>query len=69
MHGLTDYLTECCWEDIIIAWYVLVDDAYEALQSFYGAWRHRGPDPGFVDSEVITVGLICDVFFGGKEKK
>jgi hypothetical protein len=69
MNGLTNYITEQSWEDTITRWYVLVDDAYQR----YIAWRGRrlrssGPEPRFSDSEVITVGLIIEVFFHGHEE-
>lgn len=69
MTGLTDFITEAKWEDVFIHWFVLVDDAYKALENYYGRWRHRGPEPLFSDSEVITVGLIIDTWFGGDEAK
>jgi len=47
--------------------YVYVDDAYQALERRYGAWRRTGPEPIFSDSEVITIALICDTFFHGDE--
>ena len=68
MTGLTDYLSACLWEDIIIAWDVLVDDASQALERHYGKWRKRGSAPEFGDSEVITIGLSCDTFFDGSEE-
>jgi hypothetical protein len=67
MTGRTDYITEAVWTDIIMVWYCLVDDAYKALEQQYGAWRQRGPAPVFTDSEVITVALVIDTFFGGHE--
>ena len=51
MTGLTDYLTECRWEDIFITWYVLVDDAYQAICRQTGRLRQRGPEPDFSDSD------------------
>ena len=67
MAGLTDCITECCWEDVWIHWFCLVDDAYPALEQHYGSWRTRGPAPSFHDSEVIMVALICDTWFHGHE--
>lgn len=67
MAGRTDYITEACWEDVWTIWYSLVDDAYIALEKHYGAWRRTGPQPCFSDSEVITVSLIIDTWFGGHE--
>jgi len=68
MNGLTDYITSGRWEDIFTIWYVTVDDAYQALERRYGAWRRAGPEPTFSDSEVITIALICDTFFHGHEE-
>lgn len=67
MHGLTDYITECAWEDIFTVWFVLVDDSFQAL---YGQARVRfsGPAPRLSDSEVITLSLICDTYFHGHEE-
>ncbi len=67
MTGLTDFITEANWEDLLTTWYVLVDDAYPALQAHYGPWRRRGPEPDFSDSEVITVSLLIDTLFHGHE--
>lgn len=67
MTGRTDFITEAAWTDIMLVWYCLVDDAYKGLEQKYGAWRQRGPAPVFTDSEVITVALVIDTFFGGHE--
>lgn len=69
MIGLTDYITECCWEDTFTIWYVLIDDAYQHLITCLGRrLRQRGPEPTFSDSEVITVAMIIETFFGGDEE-
>jgi hypothetical protein len=67
MAGRTDFITDARWEDVWLIWYVLVDDAYQALEQHYGAWRQRGPQPVFSDSEVITVALIIDTWWQGHE--
>lgn len=67
MTGLTDFITEAKWTDILTVWFVLVDDAYQVLQARFGPWRRRGPPPAFSDSEVITVSLMIDTFFHGHE--
>jgi hypothetical protein len=67
MTGRTDFITDACWEDVWLIWYVLVDDAYHMLERHYGAWRRRGPTPVLSDSEVITVALIIDTWFHGHE--
>jgi hypothetical protein len=67
MAGRTDFITDANPEDVWLIWYVLVDDAYQALEAHHGAWRQRGPKPRFSDSEVITVALIIDTWFHGHE--
>lgn len=69
MIGLTDYITESRWEDIFLIWYVLIDDAYQHLLDCLGhRLRQRGPEPTFSDSEVITVSMMIETFFGGNEE-
>lgn len=68
MTGLTDYITECRWEDIFVVWYVLVDDMYQAICRGTSRLRQRGPEPDFSDSDVITVALITETFFHGNEE-
>jgi hypothetical protein len=65
MTGLTDFITEARWADILLIWLVTVDDAYQRLERRYGRWRRSGPVPRFTDSEVITVSLFIDTFFMG----
>ena len=60
MTGLTDFITDAQWEDVLTYWFLLIDDAYQALERRYQRWRRRGPQPRFADSEVITVGLLDD---------
>lgn len=67
MTGMTDFITTARWEDVWTIWFVLVDDAYQALERRYGRWRRTGPAPVFHDSEVITVALIIDTWFHGHE--
>lgn len=69
MNGLTNYITELPWPDIVTTWYVLVDDAYQRLIAKRGRpLRESGPEPDFSDSEVITVSLIIETFFQGNEE-
>ena len=69
MNGLTNYITEWNWHDIITTWYVLVDDMYQVLiESLSEPLRSRGPAPRMSDSEVITVSLIIETFFQGHEE-
>lgn len=67
MRGLTDYITQGNWVDVFTVWYVLVDDVYQLR---YGGQRLRqsGPLPRCSDSAVITLSLICDVYFHGQEE-
>ena len=69
MEGLTDFITQYRWEDIFTIWFIVIDDAHTALQESFGPWRRRGTPPAFSDSEVITVALIADTFFAGREDK
>ncbi len=69
MNGQTNYITEESWTDTITKWYVHVNDAYNRLISKRGKrLRTRGPEPDFSDSEVITVSLIIETFFQGREE-
>lgn len=67
MNGLTDYITDAAWEDMLTVTFVLIDDAYQALEQTHGRWRRRGPRPRFHDSEVITVAVFIDSVFHGHE--
>jgi hypothetical protein len=67
MAGRTDFITTASWTDIFTVWFVVVDEAYQALEAQFGGWRRRGPLPSFSDSEVITVALVIDTFFHGHE--
>ncbi len=68
MLGLTDYITNCSWEDVLTHWFVWVDDMHKGLAAEGLMRRQRGPKPRFSDSEVITLALFCDTFFQGKEE-
>jgi len=67
MAAWTDFITDVAPEIWLTHWYVLVDDAYQALERTHGRWRRRGPAPQFSDSEVITVGLYIDTVYAGHE--
>jgi hypothetical protein len=67
MAAWTDFITDVDPEVWLTYWYVLVDDAYQALEQDYGGWRRRGPAPQFSDSEVITVSLYIDTIYAGHE--
>ncbi len=69
MNGLTNYITERPWVEIVTTWYVLVDDAYRRFIAKRGnPLRTSGTEPRFTDSEVITVSLIIETFFQGHEE-
>lgn len=69
MNGLTNYITEWNWNDIITTWYVWVDDMYQVIvETLAEPLRSRGPEPQMTDSEVITVSLIIETFFQGHEE-
>jgi hypothetical protein len=69
MNGLTNYITEQSWEDSITTWYVLIENAYQRyIAKRGGPLRSRGPAPKLTDSEVITIGMIIEVFFQGHEE-
>jgi hypothetical protein len=69
MKGLTNYITESAWEDIIIFWFVHIDDGYKEHIAQRGApLRKRGPEPRMSDSEIMTISLIIETFFNGCEE-
>src|SRR5690606_23297717 len=68
MLGLTDYISNHRWEDILLIWYVYIDDAYQTLVRTRGRLRRRGPEPRFSGTEVITVALPTQRFFAGPEE-
>jgi len=69
MKGLTNYITESSWEDIIIFWFVHIDDGYKKLIAQRGSpLRKRGPEPRMSDSEVMTISLVIETFFNGCEE-
>lgn len=71
MKGLTDYITECEWEDILITIYVLIDDSHQAMNKCYVPNRKHTPggQPDFSDNEVITITLFGEMVFAGAEDK
>lgn len=69
MKGLTNYISERSWSEIITAWYVRVDDTYQAVVTKRGTpFRSSGPEPELTDSEVITISLVIESFFQGHEE-
>lgn len=69
MKGLTDYLTERSWEDILISTYVLVSERLPQALVKAGFQRSRGPAPLYDDAQIITIALAADNWFGGDEEK
>jgi len=69
MKGLTDFLTEQSWEDIIIATFVFVDDHLPEALRRANFHRRRGPKPQHDDSVIITIALIAEYWFSGDEEK
>jgi len=69
MKGLTNYITESSWEDIIIFWFIHIDDGYKKLiVQRDSPLRKRGPEPKMSDSEVMTISLVIETFFNGCEE-
>lgn len=71
MKGLTDYITQSTWSDILTVQFVLIDDAYQQLapnQLPDRRFAHKG-GPKFSDSEVITLALFAEMVFSGDEDK
>ena len=68
MPSVRDCITKYDWENLITAAFVLIDDAFRTLLREARPARHRGPEPAFSDSEVITVAFLCEYLFGGNEK-
>lgn len=71
MKGLTDYITQSAWSDILTTSYVLIDDSYNLLDQALRPNRKFAPQgiADFSDSEVITIALFGEMVFGGAEDK
>lgn len=71
MRGLTDYITQAAWNDILTVQYILVDDSYQQLDVHVLPKRKFTPRgvPDFSDSEVITIALFGEMVFAGDEEK
>jgi len=69
MQGLTDYITEQNWEDILIATYVIVADRLVQAAQTAQFGRTRGPSPDYDDAQIITIALAADYWFDGDEEK
>ncbi len=71
MKGLTNYITEALWVDILTVSFVLVDDAYAKLPKSILPNRKFAPKNKvmFSDSQVITISLFAEMVFDGDEDK
>lgn len=71
MKGLTDYITQATWSDILIVSYVLVDESSQQMNPALRPKRKYAPlgTPEFSDSEIITIALFGEMVFGGDEAK
>lgn len=71
MKGLTDYITQSAWSDILTVNFVLIDDCYQQIDSALLPNRKFAPQgtPEFSDSEVITIALFAEMIFNGDEDK
>ena len=71
MRGLTDYITQAAWSDILTVQYILIDDCYRQLDANILPKRKYTPfgEPDFSDSEVITIALFGEMVFSGAEDK
>jgi len=71
MKGMTDYITEALWEDILIATFIMIDDECQKIGDKFFPNRKFSPygGPKFHDSEVITIALFGDMVFNGDEAK
>ena len=71
MKGLTDYITQSMWSDILTVNYVLIDDSYKKISPVVCPGRKFSPHgtPEFSDSEVITIALFAEMVFHGDEDK
>ena len=71
MKGLTKYITESAWSDILTVSFVLIDDAYQEIDTCLHPQRKFAPreTPEFSDSEVMTLALFAEMVFDGHEDK
>ena len=71
MKGLTDYITQSAWSDILTVNFVLIDDCYQQIDPTLLPNRKFTPfgTPEFSDSEVITIALFAEMVFHGDEDK
>jgi len=44
MMGLTNFITEANWKDVFTIWFVLVDDACQALERQFGSQTLSGAE-------------------------
>lgn len=71
MKGLTNYITQSTWKDILTVQYILIDDSYQQIDPTLWPKRKFAPQgtPEFSDSEVITIAMFAETVFDGDEDK
>ena len=71
MKGLTNYITQSAWKDILTVKYILIDDSYQQINPALWLKRKFAPrgTPEFSDSEVITIAMFAETIFNGDEDK
>lgn len=71
MKGMTDYITEAPWKDILTVTFIIVDDECEEITEEFFPNRKFSPSggPKFHDSEVIAIALFGEMVFNGDEDK
>lgn len=71
MKGLTDYITQASWRDILTVSYILIDDIYQKIDLSDLPNRKFAPQGAveFSDSEVMTITMFAEMIFGGDEAK
>ena len=71
MKGLTNYITQSTWSDILTVNYILVDDSYQQIDPALWPEHKFTPfgKPEFSDSEVITIAMFAEMVFHGDEDK
>jgi hypothetical protein len=71
MRGMTNYITQATWSDILTVLFILIDDAYQQLDTTILPNRKFAPfeDADFSDSEVITLSIFAEMVYAGAEDK
>jgi hypothetical protein len=71
MKGLTNYITQATWKEILTVSFILTDDTEQELKQDFMPKRKYTPfgQPAFSDSEVITIAMFAEMVFQGGEAK